>query len=71
MVSVYLPDELYRAVNERGLSVSASTQEAVERFIDIERNAEWVAAVRACPRRADVQIDTSDLMDSVRDEFGR
>jgi post-segregation antitoxin (ccd killing protein) len=69
-VSVYLPEELYREVKERRLPLSALTQEAIERSLDIERNREWVAAVRARPRRANVQTSMEELMDAVRGEFG-
>jgi post-segregation antitoxin (ccd killing protein) len=69
-VSVYLPDELYRAAQERKLPLSALTQEAVERALRASDLEEWVARVRARPRRCEVTIDTAALLDEVREEFG-
>ncbi|OLS97104.1 hypothetical protein BJF90_42925 [Pseudonocardia sp. CNS-004] len=69
-VSVYLPDDLYRAAQERKLSLSALTQEAVERAVRTSERKEWVARVRARPRRVDKEIDTAALLDEVREEFG-
>jgi post-segregation antitoxin (ccd killing protein) len=69
-VSVYLPDELYRAAQERKLPLSALTQEAVEQALRKSELEEWVERVRTRPRRCDVAIDTLAVLDEVRDEFG-
>ncbi|WP_043503227.1 type II toxin-antitoxin system CcdA family antitoxin [Georgenia sp. SUBG003] len=69
-VSVYLPDELYRRARERGISLSAVTQEAVERALRTADVADWVSRERARPPRAERQVDVGSLMDEVRREFG-
>ena len=69
-VSVYLPDDLYRAAQERKLPLSALTQQAVEQALRTSELKEWVARVRARPRRCDITVDTAALLDEVRDEFG-
>jgi post-segregation antitoxin (ccd killing protein) len=69
-VSIYLPDELYRAVQERKLPLSALVQEAVERAIRTSDRKEWVARMRARAPRTDVVIDTEAVLDEVREEFG-
>ncbi|PFG39001.1 post-segregation antitoxin (ccd killing protein) [Georgenia soli] len=69
-VSVYLPDELYRRARERGISLSALTQEAVERALRTSDISDWVARERARPPRAERQVDIENLMDDVREEFG-
>jgi post-segregation antitoxin (ccd killing protein) len=69
-VSVYLPDELYRAAQERKLPLSALTQEAVERALLTSDRKEWVARMRARPPLTDVVIDTEAVLDEVRAEFG-
>lgn len=69
-VSVYLPDELYRRARERHLSLSAVTQEAVERALRTVDVADWVAQERARAPRARRQVDVASLMDEVREEFG-
>ena len=69
-VSVYLPDELYRAAQERKLPLSALTQEAVEQALRKSELKEWVERVRARPPRCDIEIDTAAVLDEVREEFG-
>jgi post-segregation antitoxin (ccd killing protein) len=69
-VSVYLPDDLYRAAQERKLPLSALTQEAVERALRTSERKEWVARMRALPRPGDLVIDSAALLDEVRAEFG-
>jgi post-segregation antitoxin (ccd killing protein) len=69
-VSVYLPDELYRAAQERKLPLSALTQEAVEQALRKSELKEWVARMRARPPLTDVVIDTEAVLDEVRAEFG-
>lgn len=69
-VSVYLPDDLYRAAQERKLPLSTLTQEAVERALRSSELQEWVARMRALPRPAGLVIDSAALLDEVREEFG-
>jgi post-segregation antitoxin (ccd killing protein) len=70
-VSVYLPDELYRRAREQGLRLSALTQAAVERELERDPNARWIAQVADRPARCEVAVDTSQLVDEVREAFGR
>lgn len=70
-ISVYLPDELYRAARERGLSVSSLTQQAVQAALGTAETDRWIERVRSRPARVDRFVDTSALMGDVRDEFGR
>ncbi len=69
-VSVYLPDDLYRAAQARKLPLSALTQDAVEHALRASDRDEWMARVRARPRRCDTIIDSAALLDEVRSEFG-
>jgi post-segregation antitoxin (ccd killing protein) len=69
-VSVYLPDDLYRAAQERKLPLSALTQQAVEQALRKSELKEWVARMRARPPLTDVVIDTEAVLDEVRAEFG-
>ncbi len=69
-VSVYLPDELYRKVRERDLPLSALAQEALEQALRRASLDEWITHERSRPRRTTQDIDTSRLMEEVRDEFG-
>lgn len=68
-MSVYLPDELYRAAQDQGLSISALTQEAIVRELRRSRTDRWVARVRGRPARVHHEVDTSALMDDVRAGF--
>ena len=70
-VSVYLPEELYRRARELGLPLSALTQAAIEREIERDPNADWIQRVQARPARSDAQLDTSELMAAVREDFER
>ena len=70
-VSVYLPDELYRRARELGLPLSALTQAAIEREIERDPNADWIERVRDRPARTDAELDTSELMAAVREDFER
>jgi post-segregation antitoxin (ccd killing protein) len=69
-VSVYLPDELYRAAQERKLPLSALVQEAVERALRKAELKERVERMRARPRLCDIELDTAAVLDEVREEFG-
>jgi post-segregation antitoxin (ccd killing protein) len=69
-VSVYLPDELYRKARERDLPLSALAQQAIEQALRRASLDEWIAHERSRPRRTTQAIDTSRLMEEVRDEFG-
>lgn len=68
-VTVYLPDNLYREARERGLPLSSLTQQALEQAIRRDRATEWVTRVESRPARVKRRINTSALIESVRDEF--
>lgn len=70
-VSVYLPDELYRAAQARKLPLSALAQDAVERALRRSDRQDWVARVRSRPRRCTAAVDSAAVLDEVRSEFGR
>jgi post-segregation antitoxin (ccd killing protein) len=70
-VSVYLPDELYRRAREQGLKLSALTQAAIERELEQDPNARWIQQVTDRPPRCEVLLDTSRLIDEVRQAFDR
>jgi post-segregation antitoxin (ccd killing protein) len=70
-ISVYLPDDLYRLAREHNLPLSAVAQRAIETELKAASTDRWVAAVRARPRRHCGDIRTAELLDEVRDEFGR
>lgn len=69
-VSVYLPDELYEAARARGLSLSRLTQQALHAAIEQAPNAAWLEQVRTRPPRCESEIDTSQLLQQAREEFG-
>lgn len=71
-VSVYLPDELYRRARERGLSLSAVTQQALMQALESDVNAQWVQRARERAERqlGKVPVAMSSLKDEVREEFG-
>lgn len=71
-VSVYLPDELYQRARQRGLSLSAVTQQALVQALQSEANAEWVARARDRARRHadEPSVDMTALMGEVRADFG-
>ena len=69
-VSVYLPDELYRAARAAGLSISALTQRAVERSLKVARTDEWVERVGTRPARVTTTLDTAAALDGAREDFG-
>ncbi|TRW43800.1 type II toxin-antitoxin system CcdA family antitoxin [Georgenia yuyongxinii] len=69
-VSVYLPDELYRQARERGLPLSSLTQKAVEDALRRAGLQEWIDRERIRPPRATVAVNTSALLEHVRDNFG-
>ncbi|MGL5857138.1 MAG: type II toxin-antitoxin system CcdA family antitoxin [Angustibacter sp.] len=68
-VSVYLPDDLYAAVRDRGIPLSALTQKAVQATLRAADNEAWIARMRARTRPRVAAFDTTELMDEVRDEF--
>lgn len=70
-VSVYLPDDLYRRVQDSGLSLSAVTQEALHRALAQRRNHDWIARRRDEEPLVEGDIDVEELVDAVRDEFGQ
>jgi post-segregation antitoxin (ccd killing protein) len=69
-VSVYLPDELYRRAREERLPVSAITQAAIEEALRARDADAWVARVKARSPRPAPRLETSRLLDEVREEFG-
>jgi post-segregation antitoxin (ccd killing protein) len=69
-VSVYLPDDLYRAARDRNLSISALTQRAIEQELGVSVTNQWIDRVRSRPRRSVGTFDTSQVLDEVRGEFG-
>jgi len=69
-VSVYLPDLLYDAVRKHEIAVSAVTQQALEAAVRQQANVAWVEQVRARRTRVSTTIDTSALVDEVRNTFG-
>jgi len=69
-VSIYLPGELYRKAREHDLPLSALSQAAIEQALRRATVLEWIGRERSRPRRATQDIDTSRLMQEVRDEFG-
>lgn len=70
-VSVYLPDELYRRARELRLPVSALTQAAIQREIERDPNADWIERVRDRPARSGAELEASELMAAVREDFER
>lgn len=69
-VSVYLPDELYRAARDQGLPISSLAQRAIEQALRGDATRRWVDRVRSRPRRTAADVDVAALMDEVRDDFG-
>lgn len=69
-VSVYLPDELYRAAREQGLPISTLAQHAIEQALQAERTNRWVRAVRSRPPRVRAPLDTAGAVADAREEFG-
>jgi post-segregation antitoxin (ccd killing protein) len=70
-VSVYLPDDLYRQVQERHLPLSALAQHAISQAITDDDKQRWVADMRGKPPLTRKPVDTQRLLDEVRDEFGQ
>lgn len=68
-VSVYVSDDLYDAVRLHGIPVSAVAQEALEAAVAAEANRAWVDRLRKRPLRTSA-VDTSALLDEVRQAFG-
>lgn len=70
-VGVYLPDELYAKARELGVSLSAVTQEALERRIAEASVSQWLTGqLTRPPRRTAVSVTTEELMDAVDEELG-
>ena len=70
-VSVYLPDELYERVRSQGLSMSAVTQSALEQQLTSVVNDSWIDRMATTAPRLCRPVHTAELLDAVRDEFGR
>ncbi|MDR0627332.1 MAG: type II toxin-antitoxin system CcdA family antitoxin [Bifidobacteriaceae bacterium] len=69
-ISIYLPDSLYAEIRGGDIPVSAVAQRALEDAVRTRRNTEWIARARGRKARATAPVDTSALMDQVREEFG-
>ncbi|MGL5911521.1 MAG: hypothetical protein ACRCZP_16095, partial [Phycicoccus sp.] len=63
-------DDLYDAVQERRLPLSAVTQDAVRAALRAADNEAWVGRMRSRPRRRAERFDTAEVMDEVRAELG-
>ncbi|HLS14694.1 MAG TPA: type II toxin-antitoxin system CcdA family antitoxin [Beutenbergiaceae bacterium] len=70
-VSVYLSDAIYEKVRARGLSVSTLAQRAIDAELRRQELADWIERERSAPQRLREQVDTTDLLDEVRAEFGQ
>lgn len=69
-VSVYLPDALYQAARDHDLSISALTQQAIVEAVRARTTTAWVSRMRARQGAGVKPIDTSQLIDEVREDFG-
>jgi post-segregation antitoxin (ccd killing protein) len=69
-ITVYLPEGLYREARDRALPLSALAQHAVEDAVRRARATDWVERVGSRRPRVKRRIDTSALIEQVRDEFG-
>jgi len=70
-VSIYLPDELYARAKARDLPLSKLVQRAIEAALARDANAAWIERMRSRPRGIATVIDTTAVMDEVKDEWGR
>ena len=61
---------MYRKARERDLPLSALAQEAIEQALRRASLDESIAHERSRPRRTTHVVDTSRIMQEVRDEFG-
>jgi post-segregation antitoxin (ccd killing protein) len=69
-VRVPLPDDLYRAAREQGLSISTLAQRALEQALREQATNRWIDSVRARPPRVTTVLDTTAALDGAREEFG-
>ena len=69
-VSIYLPDDLYARARAHDLPLSSLAQEAIEAALASDANAAWIERMRSRPRGIDMVINTADVMDEVKDEWG-
>jgi post-segregation antitoxin (ccd killing protein) len=65
-----VPDALYDELRRQELPISALAQEAFHHALDARNNASWITAARSRRPRTTTRIDTSAVLDEVRDEFG-
>lgn len=68
-LSVYLSDEVYGEVRKYDIPVSSVAQTALQAEVVRRANGEWIERARRRPMRAE-PIDTSTVIDEVRNEFG-
>lgn len=69
-VSVYLSDDLYRRARDGGLPISLLAQQAIETALHGSSTDRWIQRVRGRSRRGAPGVDTAELLDRVRAEFG-
>lgn len=69
-VSVYLPEDLYRAARAEKLPISELAQRASTQALQVSAVNAWVERMRARPPLTTHPIDVERLMDEVHEEFG-
>lgn len=69
-VSVYLPDDLYRAARDEQLPISALAQQAIEEALRTRGTDRWIEQVRERPARMHRPIDAAAAVRAAREEFG-
>lgn len=70
-VNVYLPDDLAQQVRDADLNVSAVTQDALRRELELRRTDAWLEAVANLTQIELPQEVVARALDAARDEFGR
>ncbi len=69
-MSVYLPEDLYRAARDPHLSISALAQRAIAEALRTAGVDRWVAAVQERAPRVTRVLDASAAVAGAREEFG-
>ena len=69
-VRLDVPDALYDQVRRHGISMSAVAQRALEDEVRRRVNLEWIKDARTRKARTRRLIDTSAVLEEVREEFG-
>lgn len=70
-VNVYLSDDLAEQVRDADLNVSAVTQDALRRELELRRTDAWLDAVANLTQIELPQEVVARALDAARDEFGR